>query len=374
MKKMLITSNRLDVGGIQVSLIRLLKYLNTLDNIGQIDLVLKTNCGILMDEIPTGVNVCYIDEKYGVLTGLRKWFSILFPKRYLKRRYSNLSNATKYDFAIAYDGTYSDSDYYAYYSNAKSKFIWVHNDLIGSKLHAKGVKSKYILRLRKNKLKLFDNIVCVSDNSKNSYLKFIKSNKQNIQVINNFFDEKDVLTKSRETIDYSIDFSCTNFICIARLAKVKNFQLLIEGFYLALKRDKNIKLYIIGDGPERENILDLIRSYSIEQKVILLGEMKNPFPYLKMCDKFVLASDHEGYSMAPLEALALGKQVIIKNASGLRDIYSSFNKNEECILFENDKNSLSSAIVKSLTNKNEILVDFDDYNECIKEKLQILLT
>ncbi|OUZ36895.1 hypothetical protein A5885_001084, partial [Enterococcus sp. 8E11_MSG4843] len=71
--------------------------------------------------------------------------------------------------------------------------------------------------------------------------------------------------------------------------------------------------FIIGDGPLKNEMRQLILSLDLEKNVFLLGHQENPFTIMKQCDLFVFPSIYEGQPMVLLEALTLKLPVLATN-------------------------------------------------------------
>jgi len=102
----------------------------------------------------------------------------------------------------------------------------------------------------------------------------------------------------------------TTILSIGRFAPQKDFITLIEAFALLHATKPNTHLCIIGDGPDKEKIVDCIKHYNLEKSVYLLGWKQNVYPYIKASDIFVLSSNYEGFPYVLLEAAALGKPIV----------------------------------------------------------------
>ena len=92
---------------------------------------------------------------------------------------------------------------------------------------------------------------------------------------------------------------------------------------LATKRLKeqgyNFKWIIIDDGEDRELLEEMIEKESLKDRIFLIGQKKNPYPYMKQCDVFVMASRREGKPMAVTEAQILGLPIIVTNYSSAKE-------------------------------------------------------
>jgi len=104
-------------------------------------------------------------------------------------------------------------------------------------------------------------------------------------------------------------------ICVGRLAKIKGHELLIEAFG-KIKSHYPVKLLIVGDGPARENIENLITKKRMQNDIELLG-IRNDIPdLLNLSDCFVLSSHSEGLSCSIIEAMAAGLPVVATDVGG----------------------------------------------------------
>jgi len=106
------------------------------------------------------------------------------------------------------------------------------------------------------------------------------------------------------------------FGTIARLDPIKNQKMMIEGFAQAYAENKNIRLIIVGDGPERNNLETLITKLKLEGVVTLTGFIPSPTDYINLLDVFLLTSLSEGTSMTLLEAMSAGKPSIVTDVGG----------------------------------------------------------
>jgi glycosyltransferase involved in cell wall biosynthesis len=94
----------------------------------------------------------------------------------------------------------------------------------------------------------------------------------------------------------------------------KGFDLLIEA--IALMRDPRVHVTIVGDGTLRDELQRLTLHLGVASQVHFVGFHKNPYPFFKIADAFVLSSRIEGMPNVILEALACGTGVIAVPATG----------------------------------------------------------
>jgi glycosyltransferase involved in cell wall biosynthesis len=134
-------------------------------------------------------------------------------------------------------------------------------------------------------------------------------------IISNPLDIKYIQKKSLEPVLYS-DFRGINVITIGRLVKHKRIDKVIEAFSLLIEENNDSKLFIVGEGPEENSLKKLSSKLGIREKIEFCGFLDNPYPLLKKCDVFVLASEWEGFGMVIVEALALGTPVVVNDIPG----------------------------------------------------------
>jgi glycosyltransferase involved in cell wall biosynthesis len=153
----------------------------------------------------------------------------------------------------------------------------------------------------------------------------------------------------------------SDIIFVGRLIKEKNGALLVRAFQSLSASHKNIRLVIIGDGPEREVITALIHDFSLNDRVSLSGfadEHDDLIARLKSSKVFVLPSTREGFGISALEALACGIPVVTIDhpANAIRDLITGGN-GFLCSLSAED---LAKTICLALQHHKEMR------NACIK--------
>ena len=108
------------------------------------------------------------------------------------------------------------------------------------------------------------------------------------------------------------------FCTVGRISPEKNHEALIRAFKKITQDEPGYMLYIIGDGPLREKMQELVDSLYLTRNVILTGNLNNPFALLKYCDCFILPSLHEGQPMVLHEARVLHMPIIMSKFSSAK--------------------------------------------------------
>lgn len=299
LKKIAIFQSDLNVGGIQKSLVNFLKALDKKDY--QIDVYL------------------FQKQYFYDLTGLSNHIRIiqLKPLPYWNRfiYFDILKKFVKYNINIYYDVAIDFSSYRnecalaALCTNATKHIMWIHND-IRIKIHEEP-KYRILFHFFKSKLKYYDLFAAVSSGIITSFREVTKTNDKSIIPINNFINTDEIFEKSSKNIDFKVDEKKYNLASMGRLCHQKGFDILIDEVSQLIQIRNDVHLYIIGDGPDKQKLEKLVFERKVVEYITFLGNLKNPFPYLKQMDGFVLDSRYEGQGMVLWEAKALGLPIFI---------------------------------------------------------------
>jgi glycosyltransferase involved in cell wall biosynthesis len=110
------------------------------------------------------------------------------------------------------------------------------------------------------------------------------------------------------------------FSTMGELSPRKRMNLVIEGFARFAADNTDSGLVLIGEGPEKENLVRLASRLGVADRVGFLGFLSNPYPVIAGSEAFILASTSEGIPNAVLEAMALARPIVASRASGLECI------------------------------------------------------
>jgi glycosyltransferase involved in cell wall biosynthesis len=108
---------------------------------------------------------------------------------------------------------------------------------------------------------------------------------------------------------------------IGRFTPDKGHDVILAAFYEILKKKPNVLLVFVGEGSERQNIIDSAQRLGIAEDVIFVKPQMNTVNILSIMDAFIFAPKRkEGLGLVLLEALASGKPVVATNVGGIASI------------------------------------------------------
>ncbi|MBE6127684.1 MAG: glycosyltransferase [Erysipelotrichaceae bacterium] len=332
LKKILIFSQTMELGGAETALLGLLEGINTDEY--DIDLFLMHHEGELYRFIPKKINILPESPQYSSLavplkTVLKKGQLGIAYGRYKGKKaararvqdlglpedndvslqfshlytlpYMPQINHKEYDLAVSF---LTPHYFVAEKVSAKKKVAWIHTDY--SKVSVD----------KETQLKMWDRynyIVSISEQVTNSFLRVFPELKSKIIEIHNMIpmnylnQKKDMFTAEREMPqDGSI-----RLLSIGRFCTAKNFDNVPDICSRIRAKGLNVKWYLIGYGADEELIKERIEEAGMQEYVIILGKKENPYPYIKACDLYVQPSRYEGKCVSVIEAQILNKPVVI---------------------------------------------------------------
>lgn len=369
------------MGGVSVLLADILKKINLKKY--NIDIMVLHNNGEYLDDLPRGVNMIYGTNFFDTIDytlkevlksgNLRNIFyklyiiflmkTMLIGNKIKKERKKCIKK--KYDVEIAFKDGFCAL--FTAYGDSKKKYHWLHTDY--SMYDCTGNYHK----LFENVFLMFDKIIGISNSVLDRFLD--KYQVENTDVIYNLINESEIIDKSnKEDIKYNEKI---NLVSVGRFHNMKGYDRLIEVMN-KLNEDNlldDVVLRIIGDGPDFELVKNLVSQYQLEDKVLLMGRMRNPFPYVKASDVFLMCSRYEPFGLVVLEAMVLGVPVISTDVASIREImdeeYGMIVANSEDGLYDGIKKIVENS--KILRKYKENLFDFKYDIDEIVLKIERLL-
>lgn len=375
-KKVLISRGPMLVNGISTALINLLKQFNydkydvtvfvsSPRTKAQIEQIQRLNAiaGPRILVSPGGMAATTIENVrnrvHTQCNPVRIVSPFFYSEKIYKREFRRIFGESQFDYIIDYEG------YNIYYAtvcltqkDAKT-FIWLHNDMI-SEFHARFFWLKRIFALYQR----FDYTVSCSrqimETNRKNFSKYLPEGKFRYakncadfekvkawsemgEILYNkgryyyAFSEKQDAVRTVKMIplqpedldelepgsldiyknDSKVENGMVRFVSVGRLSVEKNQAALIRAFARLAEERADVMLYILGGGPEKNNLQELICQLELQERVILTGNLSNPFGLLKQCDCFVLPSLHEGQPLVVFEARALHMPIILSRFSSV---------------------------------------------------------
>jgi len=160
--------------------------------------------------------------------------------------------------------------------------------------------------------KYIDAIVCQSIGMHKELNHITNCPKNKLVIINNPIDCNFVQKKIEEKEDGNYK---SNIVALgSTLGQQKGFERLIDSF--SFIKDKNVKLIIMGEGPNRRKLKEKIDKAGLQNQIYLVGRQKNPFKFFKRTDVLALSSFSEGFPNSVLEAGLCGIPTVAFNVQG----------------------------------------------------------
>ena len=357
MKKIFISAYSMDVGGIETALITLIKNIHSKY---KITLALEKKEGIFLNQIPQDVKIITYKASDKKNTFIRKSCNCI-KQILFKMKYKN-----KFDFSACY-ATYSFPCSFMARNASKNSALWVHNDYYTFYDKNEEKYREFFIKLKINEYK---KIVFVSENDKNTFLKFFNSYKEKCFKCNNLIDYKNIIAKSKEKVeDFDFPENINTFINLGRHdEKQKKLSRIINVVKRLNEEGYIFRILFIGSGQDTEKYKKMTENIN---NIYFLGAKSNPYPYLKKSDCLLMSSDFEGYPVVFVESLILGKPIITTDVSDSRiDIDNKFG-----IVTEKNEEALYQGIKKFLDKKMEFQkFDPEEFNKEILKKLDIIIS
>ena len=346
MKKILFGITGLTIGGAERVLVDLVNKLNSYYDITIFTIYPK---GELEKELSSNVKLeSLYNKQYKELSKIgQKIFAPLKVLLFKNRIYKKYIKGN-YDVEIAFlEGPITRL--FSVKNKTAKKIVWIHNDI--SKVFGTGLKARIKKKLDEKIYNKYDKLVFVSKDNLKSFNKAYdeKINDNKKCVIYNYIDKERILKKSSENIDVPFDENSVNFVSVARLVYQKGIDRLIKVHKKLIESGYKHSFYIIGNGPEKENLEKLIKESNVENTFHLLGQKENPYPYVKKSDYFCLLSRFEGYGMVLEEAKILEKNIIITDTAA-REAVEDYDKK---VILENSKEGIYKGLKEILEQNNK---------------------
>ena len=345
--KILVLHGHLSMGGEERVLLSVLRNLVELNY--DVDLLITWNHkenNLFENEIPKKVNYEFLFDSYnGKNKLIKEIYRIKAKTTYLKKIEKKIKNE-KYDIVIDYSSNLLK------YDNFDIKipvFAWIHFSLtFGEKLTLEKIK-KY-----KKQYKKYSKIFAITRVMKEEFINKVEIDEKKVELVYNPIDLK-LIEKKAENVEkkYENYLKQDYFLQVSRLTQQKQPEHLVDIYYKLKQSGIKEKLYFIGDGEKKEIIKQKIKEYNLEDDIILLGQIENPYPFFKNAKLFVHTAKYEGLPTVLLESLALGTPVVSYDCpTGPRDILGKNNEYGELISL-NDKDMFVEKVLELMNSKEK---------------------
>ena len=372
MKKVLFVINTMGQAGAERAMLELMKLMNLPDY--EISLLVLLNRGELFSEVPGFVKVLNPNPDSGsVLAGAKPalaklvigksfrnasffrnipWLFRNFqeqkkagrvqPDKLLWKIVSDGTAVLKetYDAAVAYlEG--GAAYYVADHVRAKRKMAFIHIEY---------GKSGFTPVLDHGCYDKMDRIYAVSLGVKESFLQMYPALAGKTKIFNNVINTDLIKKRAEEGAGFTDGFRGFRIVTIGRLHYQKGYDITIPVVMKLRERGYDVRWYVLGDGPQRKEVEQWIQEAGAEKDFILLGAVRNPYPYLKQCDLYVHATRYEGKSIAIEEAQALGKAVIASDCPGNRE---QIRNGENGLLVPLNQEKITEAVITLMEEEGQ---------------------
>lgn len=302
MKRIAFFQNDLGVGGIQKSIVNLLRNLDY--ERFQVDLYLSEKTEFWGQDFPKELNIRYLKP----LPRIYSFLPFDFGKKRLETNVdfrAVFPEGVEYDLAVDFNSYQFSCAVGALTVPAKKRVMWIHND-VRVKLRNEW-KYRVLWNAFKGKFKYYDGFVPVSKALEEPFRAMSGVEDKPCTVIQNYIDVGEIHRKMAEDCpDLVIDENCMSFVALGRLCHQKGYDIMLDIFSEAVKERGELRLYIIGDGEDRRALAEQRDRLGLTDKVSFLGNQPNPYRYMARMDAFLSTSRYEGQPLNIMEAMAVG--------------------------------------------------------------------
>lgn len=400
MHNIVIRSGSLRMGGLERVLI---DTLNIIDREKYtVTLIIEDDCeeeNIFAEDIPKDVELYFIKpkamidkthsyrvkRKKCILSKILYNYNMHLEHKFTLKRTLEILDKIKdkhgeIDLFIDYDW---GATRYIHKLEVKNKVVWIHNSIKNL------MKKESKIRRFGRRLKKYDYIVNICDEMKvetENLYPFLKGKVKRVynpldykKIEKLSLDESELTDKDKELIKEEY------ILAVSRLDTVqKDYETLLKALKVALENGFSKKLYILGDGPDRDEIEKIAAEFNLKDRVVFLGRKKNPYIWMENCSFFVHSSKYEGFGLVLAEAMGLGKAVVSSNCSvGPKEILEfgksgalfgvgNFKELEEILLkLENNKKLIDELAENAKVRSEEF--SFENIGERLDELFNYVL-
>lgn len=368
MKKLIICINNLEIGGIQKSLIGLLKQINNRYNI---TLFCINPAGEYIKDIPQNVKFVsagkfLLASELGLKEARRRGFicfatrilclifSKVFGKRFPACAVTSLlqKKLGTFDVAISFSQPLGNehfatltNEFVLNCCNANTKITFVHcdfQDYGGNTAYNRMLYSK------------FDCIAAVSDSVAKKFLSANPTLAHKTRTVFNCHDHNEIETLSgNNPVIYDEKIP---IVTVARLSSEKGILRCLPVFTKLIESGFDVVWHIVGDGPLREEIEREIAFHHLQERVILHGEQVNPYRFMKNATILLVPSFHEAAPMIFDEAMTLELPIVSTDTTSAKELVEARGIGWVC---ENSERGIFDTLHNIIKNEKYLEVKGD---------------
>lgn len=203
--------------------------------------------------------------------------------------------------------------------------------------------------IAKSIIKKADEIRVVSQRLKSKLIEEFRVDEDKVTVVP-IFSKKLEIKNERLKRDRNDNFI---FLTVSRFVPVKNIEMQIEAMRNIVNKYPNTELWLVGDGPLRDNLQLSITNYELDEKIKMLGWVDNQGNLDKIysqADCFVLTSDSEGWGIAVIDAASHGLPIIMTDVGLAGEVIK--NNESGLVISVGDQKALEEAMIRIIEDKD----------------------
>lgn len=366
MKRILIVNNAFKTGGIESALVNLA---NELVKTCEVDVLVYNPQGPMREQLHEDIRVLAPSWRMRAIgVSIRDalhsgdlrvlaahilavaWTKLINNTLPIQWMLSHERRLTGYDLAIAFRqeqhkhvvcsgfARYVDQCVYA-----PVKAVWLHFDPASLDLDS-AFNLPYYRRL--------DKVVCVSRSLMERFVTLYPDMREKVVYCYNIINREKLLALSFQP--QTIPFPADKTICFSacRLSKGKALLRGIHAMAPVFQAHPELVWYIAGDGSERVSLQSAIDGAGLQEQIILMGEQKNPYPYMRHADLLMNVSFHEAAPMVFMEAHILGVPVFATRTSSAEELLRD---GETDFICENSEEGIRESFARLMDDPEQLI-------------------
>ncbi|MBR0047420.1 MAG: glycosyltransferase [Bacteroidaceae bacterium] len=326
-KKILFINGHLNAGGVERSLVDVLRHFDY--GKYEVDLLLLEGTGDYLEEIPQNVNVIMysLNDAGGPLLSTcwknlvhGRWVLLFY--RFLMLLSSKRGNEVmrwarpmfcngnrRYNVVIGYRPNMATT-FAAYTFHADRRLAWWHHGEMN-------ICGRHRIELA-HEYERMDAVIAVSESSAQLVKETFPDIKEKVRVIPNMLCVEEIREKAQSEV-INMSSACCNIISVGRMSPEKNMAFCVDVAWELRERMFSFHWYMVGDGVDMELVKRKIEKNNLTDWFTITGNLPNPYPYIQSADLLFHPSLVESQGLTVLEAMALGTPVVVVESAGPKE-------------------------------------------------------